>query len=640
MNTRASVTCSCWLSEWLGNAVMIGIATAEPVIEADRKAGKPHGQFLTGVFKLRPSKRKAAILKRVSEGASRVYWQAMQEHRGAIEAILVNHPAPIGTDYPLSGELKAACQAAKSARKRAVQLLVSGILAKMPRSIHSSIREGVAGDLRGSMLSYIELTISGFVPGYPVEVGGVEQEYMAGLEQLAASTSKSDEDEARDRIARISRRKELRPIALSRGSDGRFILDPHSKKYAIVLGLTPKTDRKARKTVIREGVDPISGEFLKATSTLDIVIPIECSMWHEHKFLNGAIRLCSSKVYERDGEWFFAGQFELPKPDKFVGGCVVGVDRGVVYPVAASVVDRAGCVLEVLQPGGGEVGQMIVRYEGMRRTAGNAGRLKTSARYAKAANQELHIQANRIIDLAKRYRAEIAMENLDGLKRVIVTKRKHGAQRNHWQAVLKRAQLGKLETILEYKAALHGVKILNVPAGGTSQTCPHCGHRATENRKTQGHFQCTECGFEANADMNASVVIARRGVLKRKLKKGDKYDVLHKNMVIALKAGDDGGAGLLRLSRQVVVHHGTGVVANDAGQVNLANGALRHPGPKRTKIGKTLGNFSEKSSGYSHRGQALNEFSAEIPRCVVSNLRAGKGRGARCSMSQLELPFV
>ena len=43
----------------------------------------------------------------------------------------------------------------------------------------------------------------------------------------------------------------------------------------------------------------------------------------------------------------------------------------------------------------------------------------------------------------------------------------------------------------------------------TSQTCCICGHIDKDNRQTQEKFKCTECGFELNADHNASINIAR-----------------------------------------------------------------------------------------------------------------------------------
>lgn len=50
-------------------------------------------------------------------------------------------------------------------------------------------------------------------------------------------------------------------------------------------------------------------------------------------------------------------------------------------------------------------------------------------------------------------------------------------------------------------------------ARNTSRTCPECGHVAKENRTTQARFECTSCGFLANADhVGALNVLNRAGL--------------------------------------------------------------------------------------------------------------------------------
>ena len=46
----------------------------------------------------------------------------------------------------------------------------------------------------------------------------------------------------------------------------------------------------------------------------------------------------------------------------------------------------------------------------------------------------------------------------------------------------------------------------------TSQACACCGHISRGNRPTQSQFRCLSCGFTANADYQASLNIARRGL--------------------------------------------------------------------------------------------------------------------------------
>ncbi len=71
---------------------------------------------------------------------------------------------------------------------------------------------------------------------------------------------------------------------------------------------------------------------------------------------------------------------------------------------------------------------------------------------------------------------------------------------------------GKFATMLDYKAIPEGVRVLEVSAHYTSQTCSGCGHIASESRRSQSEFECVACGLHANADTNAARVILARGL--------------------------------------------------------------------------------------------------------------------------------
>jgi putative transposase len=66
--------------------------------------------------------------------------------------------------------------------------------------------------------------------------------------------------------------------------------------------------------------------------------------------------------------------------------------------------------------------------------------------------------------------------------------------------------------MLEYKLEWNGGRLVVVPPQHTSQTCPVCGHVATENRQTQANFKCVECGFEEHADLVGAMNILSRGM--------------------------------------------------------------------------------------------------------------------------------
>lgn len=66
-------------------------------------------------------------------------------------------------------------------------------------------------------------------------------------------------------------------------------------------------------------------------------------------------------------------------------------------------------------------------------------------------------------------------------------------------------------TMLEYKLAWAGGRLVAVPPHHTSQECPECHHVSAGNRRTQALFACVECGYENNADLVGAINVLERG---------------------------------------------------------------------------------------------------------------------------------
>jgi len=123
--------------------------------------------------------------------------------------------------------------------------------------------------------------------------------------------------------------------------------------------------------------------------------------------------------------------------------------------------------------------------------------------------------ANWLIGIAVELRSQIVLEKIDGVA---------------MGRFLKQSQFAKLFEMLSYKARRVGLPSpMEVPAARTSQTCSACGHWAKENRphrdafgkSLQDVFRCVLCGHGANADENASYMIALRGL--QQLENGGKF---------------------------------------------------------------------------------------------------------------------
>jgi IS605 OrfB family transposase len=114
--------------------------------------------------------------------------------------------------------------------------------------------------------------------------------------------------------------------------------------------------------------------------------------------------------------------------------------------------------------------------------------------------------ANRIVSIAKQHSSQIVIEAIKGVT---------------MGRFLKQSQFTKLKQMLTYKAEREGLPApIEVPAAYTSQTCAECGHKDAANRPKkdaagrpiQDVFLCVACGHKANADSNASQIIALRGL--------------------------------------------------------------------------------------------------------------------------------
>ena len=70
----------------------------------------------------------------------------------------------------------------------------------------------------------------------------------------------------------------------------------------------------------------------------------------------------------------------------------------------------------------------------------------------------------------------------------------------------------QFKTFLKYKMEWLNKAYIEVDPAYTSQACACCGHISRGNRPTQSQFRCLSCGFTANADYQASLNIARRGL--------------------------------------------------------------------------------------------------------------------------------
>ncbi|MHA1596908.1 MAG: IS200/IS605 family accessory protein TnpB-related protein [Candidatus Asgardarchaeia archaeon] len=106
-------------------------------------------------------------------------------------------------------------------------------------------------------------------------------------------------------------------------------------------------------------------------------------------------------------------------------------------------------------------------------------------------NDLYHKIANVIVEFTKRY-GGMALEDLTEIRDSI----RYSAEMN---GRLHRWSFWKLQSIIECKAKLKGVRVVFVNPAHTSSLCPVCGEKLSPN----GHrvLKCSNCGFEGDRDV-------------------------------------------------------------------------------------------------------------------------------------------
>jgi len=202
----------------------------------------------------------------------------------------------------------------------------------------------------------------------------------------------------------------------------------------------------------------------------------------------------------------------------------VGIDRGVTIPVAASNgqdFDFSAIQKERLEQ------KNLSKKLWQRR---QARRFKGSKRWVKAKHQAARFSrygADVRRDVAHKTSCTLASDAryklfvFEALKVKNMTASAKGTIDAPGTNVRQKAGLnrsildstwGQTKLYLQYKARRQGNLCLDVPPHYSSQECAACGHIHPDNRPSQAEFVCQRCGHSDNADLNASNVIALRGV--------------------------------------------------------------------------------------------------------------------------------
>ena len=200
---------------------------------------------------------------------------------------------------------------------------------------------------------------------------------------------------------------------------------------------------------------------------------------------------------------------EVEVPDNRLS---VGVDRN-CGQIAIATGDRCFFTLPVM-PDISRLEARLRRYQRQmaRRKKGSKRRGVARHRCAKTQRKIAMVRRNWLHHVSKGLGKEFGTIYIEALNVKAMTASAKGTVENPGTNVRAKSALNRsilntgwaiFEQMLTYKAH----RVVRVNPAYTSQTCSNCGHVAKENRKSQSRFECVECGFESNADINAALNI-------------------------------------------------------------------------------------------------------------------------------------
>jgi IS605 OrfB family transposase len=228
------------------------------------------------------------------------------------------------------------------------------------------------------------------------------------------------------------------------------------------------------------------------------------------KIFDGEYNVCGSSIQFNDKKIILNMSMDIPKISRELDeNTVVGVDLGIAVPAVCGLNNSnvkkqfIGSKEDFLRIRTQLQAQRKRLQKNVKITNGGHGRNKKLKALDKLSNKERnfvktynHYVSKQVIDFALKNNAKyINMEDLSGF--------------NTNKFILRNWSFYELQQFITYKAQRYGIEVRKINPYHTSQICSKCGHWEEGQRDTQDHFKCKACGYEDNADFNASKNIAK-----------------------------------------------------------------------------------------------------------------------------------
>jgi putative transposase len=203
----------------------------------------------------------------------------------------------------------------------------------------------------------------------------------------------------------------------------------------------------------------------------------------------------SADLICKAGKWYLHIVVTVPEPEVVSSSEVIGVDLGINHPAVTSKRKFYGT---------DHWKEVDRRYFRIKRQLQSKGTKSAQRHLRKLAGKQMrfhrdcdHVLSRRIVDSAPAG-ATIVIENLSEIRSRVRSRKGEQQPRLHsWT-------FAQLRGFLSYKGGERGIKVVAVDPRHTSQTCSRCSYQHRSNRKSQSLFLCRSCGYQLNADLNAS----------------------------------------------------------------------------------------------------------------------------------------
>nr|QBM01237.1 CRISPR-associated protein Cas14b.1 [uncultured archaeon] len=300
------------------------------------------------------------------------------------------------------------------------------------------------------------------------------------------------------------------------------ILDRNIKREEKSLKEKGQINFKARRLMLDKSVKFLNDNKISFTISKNLPKEYELDLPEKEKRLNWLkekIKIIKNQkpkyayLLRKDDNFYLQYTLETEFNLKEDYSGIVGIDRGVSHIAVYTFVHNNGKNERPLFLNSSE----ILRLKNLQkerdrflRRKHNKKRKKSNMRnIEKKIQLILHNYSKQIVDFAKNKNAFIVFEKLEKPKK----NRSKMSKKSQYK--LSQFTFKKLSDLVDYKAKREGIKVLYISPEYTSKECSHCGEKVNTQRPFNGNsslFKCNKCGVELNADYNASINIAKKGL--------------------------------------------------------------------------------------------------------------------------------